>query len=67
MKKYSLDVKHQSINQSNNQSINQSINQAINQSINGCEFIHPAQPTDGRPFQPKKLSVPFLYPGVPAG
>ena len=24
-------------------------------------------PTDGRPFKPKKLSVPFLYPGVPAG
>jgi hypothetical protein len=22
---------------------------------------------DGRPFKPKKLSVPFLYPGVPAG
>ena len=31
----------------------------------GCEFIHPAQPT--LPFKPKKLSVPFLYPGVPAG
>jgi hypothetical protein len=23
--------------------------------------------TDGCPFKPKKLSVPFLYPGVPAG
>jgi hypothetical protein len=23
--------------------------------------------TDGHPFKPKKLSVPFLYPRVPAG
>jgi hypothetical protein len=23
--------------------------------------------TDECPFKPKKLSVPFLYPGVPAG
>ena len=29
----------------------------------GCEFIHPAQPTEKK----KKLSVPFLYTGVPAG
>jgi hypothetical protein len=26
----------------------------------GCEFIH-----RGRPFKPKKLSVPFLLPGFP--
>ena len=32
----------------------------------GCEFIHPAQPTE-RPFKPKKLSVPFLYLGAPMG
>ena len=33
----------------------------------GYAFIHPTQPTDALSFKPKKLSVPFLYPGVPAG
>ena len=30
-------------------------------------WIYAYRTTDGRPFKPKKLSVPFLYPGVPAG
>ena len=30
-------------------------------------WIYKSHTTDGRPFKPKKLSVPFLYPGVPAG
>ena len=30
-------------------------------------WIYTSRTTDGRPFKPKKLSVPFVYPGVPAG
>ena len=33
----------------------------------GWLWINTSRTTDGRPFKPKKLSVPFLYPGVPAG
>ena len=33
----------------------------------GWLCIYTSRTTDGRPFKPKKLSVPFLYPGVPAG
>ena len=29
--------------------------------------MYASRTTDGRPFKPKKLSVPFLYLGVPAG
>ena len=33
----------------------------------GWLWISTSRTTDGFPFKPKKLSVPFLYPGVPAG
>ena len=33
----------------------------------GWLWIYTSRTTDGRPFKPKKLLVPFLYPGVPAG
>ena len=33
----------------------------------GWLWISTSRTTDGRPFKLKKLSVPFLYPGVPAG
>jgi hypothetical protein len=33
----------------------------------GWLWIFTSRTTDGRPFKPKKLSVPFIYPGVPAG
>jgi hypothetical protein len=33
----------------------------------GWLLIYTSRTTDGCPFKPKKLSVPFLYPGVPAG
>jgi hypothetical protein len=33
----------------------------------GWLWISTSRTTDGRPFKPKKLSVPFLCPGVPAG
>jgi hypothetical protein len=33
----------------------------------GWLWIYTSRTTDGRPFKPKKLSVPFLHPGVPAG
>ena len=33
----------------------------------GWLWMYTSRTTDGRPFKPKKLSVPFLYPGVPAG
>jgi hypothetical protein len=33
----------------------------------GWLWIYTFRTTDGRPFKPKKLSVPFLYPGFPAG
>jgi hypothetical protein len=33
----------------------------------GWLWIYTSRITDGRPFKPKKLSVPFLFPGVPAG
>ena len=33
----------------------------------GWLWISTSRTTDGRPFKPKKLSVPFLYPGVPVG
>ena len=33
----------------------------------GWLWISTSRTTDGRPFKQKKLSVPFLYPGVPAG
>ena len=33
----------------------------------GWLWISTSRTTDGRPFKPRKLSVPFLYPGVPAG
>ena len=33
----------------------------------GWLWISTSRTTDGRPFKPKKLSVPFLYPGIPAG
>ena len=33
----------------------------------GWLWIYTSCTTDGCPFKPKKLSVPFLYPGVPAG
>jgi hypothetical protein len=33
----------------------------------GWLWIYTSCTTDGRPFKPKKLSVPFLYPGVPVG
>ena len=32
----------------------------------GWLWIYTSRTTDGRPFKPKKLSVPFIYPGVPA-
>jgi hypothetical protein len=32
----------------------------------GWLWIHTSRTTDERPFKQKKLSVPFLYPGVPA-
>ena len=31
----------------------------------GWLCIYTSRITDGRPFKPKKLLVPFLYPGVP--
>jgi hypothetical protein len=31
----------------------------------GWLWIYASRTTDGCPFKPKKLSVPFLYPGVP--
>jgi hypothetical protein len=33
----------------------------------GWLWISTSRTTDECPFKPKKLSVPFLYPGVPAG
>jgi hypothetical protein len=33
----------------------------------GWLWIYTSRTTDGHPFKPKKFSVPFLYPGVPAG
>jgi hypothetical protein len=33
----------------------------------GGLWIYTSCTTDGRPFKPKKLSIPFLFPGVPAG
>ena len=33
----------------------------------GWLWIYTSRTTDARPFKPKKLSVPFLYTGVPAG
>jgi hypothetical protein len=33
----------------------------------GWLWIYTSCTTDGCPFKPKKLTVPFLYPGVPAG
>jgi hypothetical protein len=33
----------------------------------GWLLIYTSRTTDGCPFKPKKLSVPFLFPGVPAG
>jgi hypothetical protein len=33
----------------------------------GWLLIYTSRTTDGYPFKPKKLSVPFLYPGVPTG
>ena len=33
----------------------------------GWLWIYTSRTTDGCPFKPKKLSVPFLYPGVPVG
>jgi hypothetical protein len=33
----------------------------------GWLWIYTSRTTDGRTFKPKKLSVPLLYPGVPAG
>jgi hypothetical protein len=33
----------------------------------GWLLIYTSRTTDGCPFKPKKLSVTFLYPGVPAG
>jgi hypothetical protein len=33
----------------------------------GWLWIYTSRTTDGCPFKPKKLSIPFLYPGVPAG
>jgi hypothetical protein len=33
----------------------------------GWLWISTSRTTDGHPFKPKKLSVPFLYPGVPVG
>ena len=33
----------------------------------GWLWIYTSHTTDGRPFKQKKLSVPFLYAGVPAG
>ena len=33
----------------------------------GWLWIYTSRTTDRHPFKPKKLSVPFLYPGVPAG
>jgi hypothetical protein len=33
----------------------------------GWLWIFTSRTSDGRPFKPKKLSVPFLYPGIPAG
>ena len=33
----------------------------------GWLLIYTSRTTDGCPFKPKKLSVPYLYPGVPAG
>ena len=33
----------------------------------GWLWIYTSRITDGRPFKQKKLSVPFLYAGVPAG
>jgi hypothetical protein len=33
----------------------------------GWLWIYTSRTTDRRPFKPKKLSVPFLYPWVPVG
>ena len=33
----------------------------------GWLWIYTSRTIDGRSFKQKKLSVPFLYPGVPAG
>ena len=33
----------------------------------GWLWIYTSRTTDGCPFKLKKLSVPFLYPGIPAG
>jgi hypothetical protein len=33
----------------------------------GWLWIYTSRTTDGCPFKPKKLLVPFLYPGVPSG
>ena len=33
----------------------------------GWLWIYTSRTTDGHPFKQKKLSVPFLYPGVPTG
>jgi hypothetical protein len=33
----------------------------------GWLWIYTSRTTDGRPFKPKKLSVPFQYHGIPAG
>jgi hypothetical protein len=33
----------------------------------GWLWIYTSRTTDGHPFKPKKLSVPFLYPVVPTG
>jgi hypothetical protein len=30
-------------------------------------YLFNSRTTDGHPFKSKKLSVPFLYPGVPTG
>ena len=32
----------------------------------GCEFLHPAHPTDA-PSSRRSSRSPFLYPGIPAG
>jgi hypothetical protein len=33
----------------------------------GWLLIYTSRTTDGCPFKPKKIFVPFLYPGVPVG
>ena len=33
----------------------------------GWLWIYTSRTTNGRPFKPKKLSVPFLYLGIPTG